>query len=481
MVLKSLLGLGALASAPEIVDFASRFGRTIILARLLSPAELGICVAIGVVLTIGYLVSDIGLDKFVMSHPRGDDQQVLAAAHQLQVVRACILAVIIFGTAPWIAQFLGAPDDAATFRWCGGIVLLHGFVHLEIMQVQRDFRYAPAAAAKLLARLAAFAAVYPAARGFGDHRAMTLSLFLDATVYVAASHLFARTRYHVVATDRRIVREAIAYGLPLTLNGMGIAANSQFDRGLVSYWLGLETLALYAVILNLAIIPISVIGGILGPLGLSFLMRTRNDANSASDSYLLLVWVYAIVSAAYAVFVAGTLDILVPLIFGQKYMVPSLIHALITMIAWLRINRGAPTAMMLVHGDTRRLMAANLVAGCGLVLSAVLLQVIPRLETVLFCLLLGDILSLVFFFRWAWRRGIAQTRAVLRDLWWSFVPAALASVGVFLLSPQGLWGRAVIFCGPALVISALLILGFRHHIVRNGLALTLGRPKHDAS
>lgn len=474
-MVKKLLGVGALASVPEVIDFASRLGRTVILARLLAPTELGICIAIGVLLTIANLLSDFGLDKFVISYQRGDDDEVLASAHQLQIGRGVVLASLIFIAAPWLAVLLGAPGRGASFRWCALIVLLHAFAHLEIMQVQRDFDYAPAAKAKLLARLTAFAAVYPSARTFGDHRAIILSLLIDAAVYAVSSHCFARSSYRIMPRDRRILRKGIAYGLPLTLSGMGIAINSQFDRVLVSYWLGLEALALYAVILNLALIPISVIAAILGQLGVSFLTRTMS--RSDEDSYGALVWFYGIIAAVYAVMIAATLDVLAPLTFGRQYDVAPLMQGLVVLIAWLRISRGAPTAMMLVRAHTRQLMTANLLAGVGLALSALLLPIAPHLETVLFCLLFGDLLSLVFFSRAA-VKNVEQPGSVLRHLGCSLASAVLASAGVFLLAPLNLWSRAAVMGVPMLLIAAQILLGFRRFLRAPGIGLMLTGSQH---
>jgi O-antigen/teichoic acid export membrane protein len=474
-IVKRLLGVGALASVPEIVDFASRLGRTVILARLLSSTELGICVAIGVLLTIANLLSDFGLDKFVISYRRGDDQEVLAAAHQLQIGRGLIVAAVIFVAAPWLALLLGAPGQGASFRWCALIVLLHALAHLEIMQVQRDFDYAPAAKAKLLARLIAFAVVYPAARAFGDYRAIIVSLVLDAAVYAVSSHCLAQSSYRIISHDRQVLRKAIAYGLPLTLSGMGIAVNSQFDRVLVSYWLGLEALALYAVILNLALIPISVIAAILGQLGISFLTRTANRPDD--DPYGALVWFYAATAAAYAALIAATLDVLAPLMFGHQYHVTPLVHSLVVLIAWLRINRGAPTAMMLVRTHTRQLMTANLLAGIGLVLSAIMLPLVPRLEAVLFCLLLGDAISFAFFNQAA-LKGIQQSHSAVRQLGYSFAAAALASAGTFFLAPLNPGTRAAVICVPMLLIAAQVLLGFRHFLRGARIGLILPGSQH---
>jgi O-antigen/teichoic acid export membrane protein len=481
MMMRRLAGLGALASAPQLIDYGSRFARTVILARMLSPREFGISVAIGVLIAIADLISDMGLDKFVISHPRRNDPDVLAAAHGLLIVRGVVLAAGIFVAAPWIARLLDAPGQAASFRWCGAIVLVHAFVHLEPARMQRDFHYAPQAAAIVLARLAAFAAVYPAARAFGDHRAMILSLFINAAIFVAATHLFAQTRYRIVTTDRAVLREALAYGLPLTVNGIGLAVNSQFDRVVVSHWLGIERLAMYSVILNLAMTPLSVIFGVLGLLGLSFLAHARDQANSRQNPYVGLVWVYATIASAYAILVAGTLDILAPLVFGHSYTVSQSAHVLILLVAWVRINRGAPTTQMLVTGDTRRLTVANLAAGGGLVLAAALLPLAPRLETVLACVLFGDVLSLAVFFWGVRGGGSARRLAVIRHLSWSFAAAGLAVVCVLVYSPDHPWWRALLLCIPVLVVIAQAVYGARRHFSDNGLRQAFARPKETVS
>jgi hypothetical protein len=237
-------------------------------------------------------------------------------------------------------------------------------------------------------------------------------------------------------------------------------------------------MAMYSVILNLAMTPLSVIFGALGLLGLSFLAHARDPANSRQDPYVGLVWVYATIASAYAILVAGTLDILAPLVFGHRYTVSPSVHLLITLIVWIRINRaGAPTAQMLVDGDTRRLTAANLSAGIGLVLAVALLPLAPRLETVLACVLFGDVLSLAVFFWGVRGGGSARRLAVIRHLSWSFAAAGLAAVCVLFYSPNHPWWRALLLCIPVLVVIAQAMYGFRHHFSDNGLQQLFTRPK----
>src|SRR5260221_10176368 len=387
--------IGSMASVAHVVELASRFGRAIILSHLLSPAEFGIGVAFTAVLGIAELVTDMGLDKFMMSRPQADDHEVLASAHKLALARGVLLAAILAFAAPLIAQIFGVPDQVWSFAIIAAIPLLRAFSHQDLKLVQREFRYAPEATAFSLAHLTVLAVVFPAAHWFGDHRAVLFVLFVECLVYVAASHLLARTRFSTVTKDRRILRDAIAYGLPLTVNGMGIAMMGQADRVLVGNWFGLETLAFYAVVLNLTVTPISAIYRIFGTLAMSFLSRARRDPEKLARFSLMLIWAYAIAAAGYAIFFAAAMETLVPLLFGRVYAVPPVIATIVSMMVWLRVSRGAPIHLTLFHGTTGRLMFAHLMSGIGLVLAVLGLHVSPPLGTLRLCIVVRAVRSLV--------------------------------------------------------------------------------------
>jgi len=471
---RRLLQVGSLASVPQFVDFATRFARTIILSRLLLPNEFGIAVAITVVVTIAELISDIGIEKFLMSRPRGDDRAALAGAHVMTLVRGIALAAVIYAAAPALAAIFGTGENGAAFRWCAAIMLVRSLAHLQVAQAQRDFNYGPQAATMLTARFVALAVVFPAVALWPDYRAMGASLIVDAAVYAAMSHGLARSRYSLVIGDRRILRELLSYGLPLTFNGMLWAANSQADRAIVSHWIGLEALALYAVIFNLATVPVTVIYSILNLLGMSLLARTHEAAELRAKAYLALIWVHAVAAAAFAVGTAALLDLLVPLIYGKSYVVPPLTQPLIALIVWMRLNRGGPNTLMLFGQDTKPLMLGNLVLAVGLVLAVLLLPLFPRLETMLACLLIGETLSLVFFLYVARNVTTASNGAVVGQLGWSFAPVALAGAAAALFSPDEWWWRILVLGVGALVAGAQALVGIRHHLLRNGLLAAPG-------
>ncbi|MGA7383908.1 MAG: oligosaccharide flippase family protein, partial [Methylocella sp.] len=89
--LKLWAGRISWAAVPPLVLFAARFGRTVILSRLLSPGEFGIAVAITIVITTAEVATDVGLEKFVILKSAADARRALAAAHALMIFRGLLM------------------------------------------------------------------------------------------------------------------------------------------------------------------------------------------------------------------------------------------------------------------------------------------------------------------------------------------------------------------------------------------------------
>ena len=109
-----------------------------------------------------------------------------------------------------------------------------------------------------------------------------------------------------------------------------------------------------------------------------------------------LTFFSSLIGAGYALTVALTLDWLTPLVFGPSYQVAEGVHVILVAIVYLRVMRGtAPTMFFLVTGKTGELAFLNLISGIGIVIAFCLLHYWLSLETVLFSLLIGDLLGLI--------------------------------------------------------------------------------------
>src|SRR6185437_4636166 len=234
------------------------------------------------------------------------------------------------------------------------------------------------------------------ARLLHDHRAIIVGMALQVGVYVVLSHALAPASYNM-RCDKEMLFRALSFGLPLTLNGIGLAAVSQLDRVFVGSWFGVRELGLYAVMFSMSVVPTNLLIGVFSGPSFSFLLANREDADSRGQRYQLLLAFYSVLAGLYACWIAVTLDVLTPLIFGPAFAVSTTAHILFILIACFRLQRsGAPTANLLASGRTKQLAVLNLSAGCGLLFAFVFVTVRPSLEAMLLGIVIGEFASLTF-------------------------------------------------------------------------------------
>jgi O-antigen/teichoic acid export membrane protein len=439
-----------IVSLAPIITFGSRFGRNVILSRLLVPDEFGTALAISVMLGLAGLVTDVALDRFVMVN---ESPMALSTANALYALRGFLVAAISIIAAPALATVFGVPQYWQSFAMAAGLSALGAFSHLGIKQIQRNYDYVPETIAQLAANISAIVVLFPAIAVLKDHRAIIVSYAFEIGIYLICSQILAPSRYSL-RWETPILRQALAFGLPLTINGIGLAVISQLDRTLVGYWLGVRELATYAVVLSMSVIPTNLIIGICANLGLSYLLAAGDDVSSRFERYRILVRLYAFVTLAYTVWMVLTLDILTPLIFGRVFTVSVPLHLILTIIAFLRLQRsGAPTTALLATGKTKRLAFINLSAGLGLVAAWIGLTLYPNIESMLIGIMLGELLALVLCF-WLTLRAFNRSSQLVSDLLITLIGPTLV---VLLLAwfPEPTLSNRLLLLGGGIVVMAV--------------------------
>ena len=275
-----------------------------------------------------------------------------------------------------------------------------------------------------VAQLSALGAALVGVYYFRDHRAIVASFLTEAVVYAILSHALGRSAYRVWPSGP-MFRTVTRFGLPLLLNGIGLAMIAQLDRVLVGSWLGVETLGNYAVIFSLALYPMAFFARVIGPLASASLM-TEQTASARNDLYSSLLFVSEVASVGYVLFLALTLDWLVPLIFGPAFHVSPPIHVLIVLIAFLRLLRGgSPTSFLLVERKTKELAVLNVTSGIGIIFAIGFVHYQPNVTSVLFGLLIGEGLADTLLFSMSSARPAGTNCAWQLDLIMSLVTVGI--------------------------------------------------------
>ncbi len=405
---------------------------------------MGAAVVLMSILTACELVTDVGLDRFVMIADRESRAQAVAAARQIAIVRAVILAMMIALFAPELSTAFGARELAGSAAWLGLVPLIVSFKNWRLDQIQQEYRYGPAALATLCSQ---FVGVMSVGLGFPlwhDYRLILLSLISEAITYVALSHLLIRHE-PVPAVDRSVRRAALVYSLPLMVNGVCLMMIKQLDQVIVANLFDLATLAVYVLGLNLAVTPTSPIQVISQKIGLPFLSNARTDPDAFRRASALIVLGTAVLGAAYSLPVGLALDHIVPFLYGPHYHISAGFAAFAMLCAFLRFCRSGPTLILLHRGATRTLTAGNMAAGVGALAGLLAGLVSRRIEGVMAGFAFGDLVSFLMYL-FLIRRHISLRSTLTHSTFLTLTIGAVAAV---------LWASAG--SGSALRLWMLLI------------------------
>lgn len=458
---------GLLGGLAPIVVYGSRFASNIILSRLLAPDEFGTAVAISVVLGIGGLTTDVALDRFVMINA---SPRALSTAHLVAAVNGIFLAGVLVLGAPVAAGIFGVSNFAASFALAAGVSAVGAFAHLGIKQIQRNYNYGREAVAQVTANVLGTLGLLVAATAFHNHRAIIVGIGLQSATYVLLSHVLAPSSYRF-SYDKEMLFRALSFGLPLTLNGIGLAASSQLDRVLVGSWFGVKELGLYAVIIAMSVIPASLILNVFSNPSLSFLLSKGEDVAARRERYQLLLTFYSLVTGLYACWMVLTLDVLIPLIFGPSFTISASAHVLLVLIACLRLQRaGAPTSLLLASGRTKQLAMLNLSAGSGLLVAAACVAVWPNLEAILVGIAIGELASCTIFFT-TLGKAVTRGRHAVADLVSAVaVPAVMAAALAWKPYPTWDTRGMLLLIGMLAVLAQLSLELYRNSSFRSVVA-----------
>lgn len=340
------------------------FVRNVMVARLLGPDDFGIAVTFAVAITSLELLTDVGVDKFIVHASDGDAPVLQKTLQTALLIRGALIACGVFLCAGLVAAAFQVPQAAWAYQWLALVPLIKGFMHLDPRRLHRSMDYSPDLVIVLIGSTVALIAAVCLALMLGTYEAMLWAYLIEAGILVLASHRVAERRYGL-SLDVPAIRRLGRYGWPLVLNGVVLLLMSQGDRVLIGSKFGVRDLATYAVATILAGGPTLIVLKVTGALYLPLLSNPNGNSDIYSRRYELANTLTAV--AAYTVMLPLIFlgSLLIELIYGQAYNSPALLVAWLAVAAGAKVLRSFPVAASLAAGTTHDIMVASILRVFG--------------------------------------------------------------------------------------------------------------------
>jgi O-antigen/teichoic acid export membrane protein len=200
---------------------------------------------------------------------------------------------------------------------------------------------------------------------------------LIATAVMAVGGTVFMARQATLRFDATVIRQALAYGLPLVVHGVAGWALSASDRAVLERILTLDDLGMYAVAAQLALV-MNVAAQSIGAAWVPFMFRVSGDAagGDARDRLAPLVTVFAAVVSMLAVGLVVVLPPAMRLAVGADFAGATRVVGWLVAGWWLYALYLVPANFLFLRSKTLWLPLATLAGGLAGVAANVLL--VPR-------------------------------------------------------------------------------------------------------
>jgi O-antigen/teichoic acid export membrane protein len=439
----------------QVISQVCSFARSIILARLISPANFGIAATFAMTFSLLEMLSNLSADKLLIQAKEGNDPDLQSTAQMLNVIRGSINAAIIFALAIPVARLFGVPQAAWAFECLALVPLIRGFAHLDFNRLQREIRFGPSVKIDVATNVIATLAAFPLGWWLRDYSAMLWLLVLQAVGFAVGSHLVAERRYSL-SWHPEYVKKMAEFGWPLLINGIlmfGIfegdrlvigASHRLFARSIYT----LTDLGVYSVAFSLTMAPTMFVANVCNPLFLPLLSQVQGSIQQFNRRYSACSELVALLAAGISIpfIIAGGRGVI--LIYGPKYQAAGAVIGWLAAMWALRMIRVTPTLAAMALGDTSNAMISNVLRSTALVGILCAAALGSHLYWISICGFVGEVMATgVSILRLRARSGIPVMLCV-RPL---FIAGA-AMIGAGLIS--GFAGKAWL---PAIGSTALLV------------------------
>jgi len=351
---------GLLTVTSQGVQFLMQSVSTVVMARLLTPADFGLVAMVTAITMLGQSFADFGLSEATIQHPEIDHDQV-SKLFWVNVAIGFSLTSITATLAPVLAWFYREPRLTRITLLLSLTFIIGGLRVQHDALLRRQMRFAALAGRDIASwAIAVPSAIFLAWRGAGYWAIIALPLILNGTQMLLS---WALARW-IPGLPRRgtKIRSLIAFGGKVAASYFIFSTTRSADSVLIGWYWGAGPLGLYSRAMNLLLLPVRQLGAPARAVAVPAFSRVQDDPERLARFYLraanLIMWITAPIFGF--LFVSATPVIVLAL--GAKWRGAAPVFQLLAIFALGQLLYESTVWLLVSRGQSKRLLKLSLIA-----------------------------------------------------------------------------------------------------------------------
>lgn len=324
---KSIRAVMAL-SAGTFAGRGMRFIRSMILARILAPNQIGLMAIVMSVSMISEALIEVGVKQSVIQNKQGASTKYLNVAWWMQVARGLLLYTMAFIFAPWISSFYGKPELMGLLRVAFLAVALRGFISPRAHVLEKEYKFGKAVILIQGSAILGTIISIGMALVMRNVWALVIGLVIEMAILCILSFVFLPFVPSFVI-DRKSLVDLIKYargmfGLPIL-----VALSFQAPILILGKVISEDQLGLYHYAAFLSYIPIDLYIRTIAPVVLPVFSEHQDDKKALCRGVMRATQWTAFFIIPFTAFMICCSSELLLFVYGPKYVAMAIPYAVL--------------------------------------------------------------------------------------------------------------------------------------------------------
>jgi PST family polysaccharide transporter len=313
-LLRGIAWTGGIKTAAQALSWVS----TLVVARLLAPADYGVVGMAMVYVGLVQLVNEFGLSAAVVQRRDLTDDQI-AKLGGLSVVFGGALAMISLAAAPLVGRFFESPEVTGVVMLLSVTFLSSAFQVLPRSLMTRELDFKRLAIIDGVEAITVTAVTLTIALLGGRYWSLVVGSVAGRTVSTVLALVLRRHRL-AWPFPLTTIRDAVRFGSHIAASSIAWYVFRNADMTIVGRQIGTLALGAYTVGWNLASMPVDRISALLARATPAIFARVQDDPAALRRYVLSLTEAIAILIVPNAVGLALVADDFVVVVLGERWI-----------------------------------------------------------------------------------------------------------------------------------------------------------------
>ena len=332
---------------------------TVVLARLLTPADFGLVAMVTAITGLGQAFADLGLSEATIQRQDITHEQV-SALFWINVAIGLGLMLVMIALAPVLVWFYREPRLKTLTLVLSLTFLIGGLRVQHNALLQRQMRFAGIAIRDVVSVVVAVTiAIAMAWRGAGYWAIVAYPLTFNST---AVTLTWVMVRW-IPGPPRRgaQVRSLVAFGGNVAGSYLVNYLNRSADSVLIGWYWGASPLGLYSRAYNLLLLPVRQLNAPLGTIMVPAFSRLQNDPERFARYYLRTVNLITWIATPLFGFLIVAAEPVIRLVLGKNWLAAAPVFAILAIAALAQMLFDPTMWLFVSQGQSGRMLKLSLI------------------------------------------------------------------------------------------------------------------------